>query len=281
MEHAAIRIDTQKLKSPIIPAAAVLYLLAALAGIPGIVLLFNREYAQFLAEDLIAGGISDASSLRSWQMINGAVSILACFGPSLMAAGLLVTQRGKPTRGLGILSTAAQWLLYGVYTSGGLCLAIFIFRFIRSLIINGSHPSGIVAIYSMVISEGLMASLAVFLFFLIRKFLNCCLDTTASITYTLVTGKLDDRSIPSLPASGFMILSIVGVFIAVNRLFTLTIVVNVVRSYYKLLVASHPALWTEAICLVLGSIANILIYRYLRRYKKITEQALYEARKNA
>lgn len=281
MEKPATLIDIQKLKSPLIPAAVVLYILATLAGIPGIFLLFNQEYARFLAGDLIAGGISDASSIRSWQMINAAISILTCFGPALMAIGLIITRKGKPVLGLGILSTAAQWLLYGVYASGGLCLAVFVFRFIRFLIINISHPSGIVAIYSMIISEGLMASQAVFLFFLIRKFLNCCLDSTASITYTLATGKLDDRSIPSLPAACFLILAVVGVFIACNRLFTLTIVVNVVRSYYKLLIASHPALWAEAICLILGSIANILICCFLRRYKKITEQTLYEASKSA
>lgn len=281
MEKPATRIDSNKLKSPLISASSFLYILAAVAGIPGVMLLFNRDYALLLVQDLIAGGISDASSIRSWQMINAAISILACFGPGLMAAGLLITRNGKAVRGLGILSTATQWLLYAVYASGGVCLAIFVFRFIRFLIVNGSHLGGIVAIYSMIISEGLMGVQAVFLFFLIRKFLNCCLDSTASMTYTLATGKLDDRSIPSLPATGFLILAIVGLFIAVNRLFTLTIVVNVVHSYYKLLIASHPALWAEAVCLILGSIANVMICRYLRSYKKITEQALYEARKNA
>lgn len=281
MEGSPTPFQVKTLKSPLIPAAAALYFLATLAGLPGIFLLFNREYTLFLLEDLIAGGISDASSLRSWQMINGAVSILACLGPAFMAASLLIARRGKPVRGLGILSTAAQWLLYGVYASAGLCLVIFVFRFFRFLILNASHPGGIVAIYSMIISEGLMAALAVFLFLLIRKFLNFCMDASASMAYTLATGKLDDRSIPGFPATGFLILAIAGAFIAVNRLFTLTIVVNVVRSYYKLLVASHPGLWAEAICLILGSIAHVLISIYLRRYKKITEHALYEARKNA
>lgn len=281
MERSAFMIRTEKLKSPLVPAAIVLYILAALVGIPGVLLLFNREYTLFLLEDLIAGGISDASSIRSWRVINSAVSLLACFGPALMAAGLLIARKGRPVRGLGLLSTAAQWLLWGVYASGGLCLVIFIFRFFRFLIISSSHPSGIVAIYSMIISEGLMVVQAVFLFFLIRRFLSCCMDATASMAYTLATGKLDDRSIPSLPATGFLLLAVVGFFIAVNRLFTLTIVVNVVQSYYKLLIASHPGLWAEAICLILGSIANILIYCHLRRYKKVTEQALYEARKSA
>ena len=104
------------------------------------------------------------------------------------------------------------------------------------------------------------------------------MDSGASIAYTLATGKLDDRSIPSFAGTGFLVLSIMGMVLAVNRLFTLTVVINVVQSYYKLLVARHPALWAEAICLILGSAANLTMYLYLRRYKKITEQALYEAR---
>jgi hypothetical protein len=280
MEKPVIMIPPSRLKSPLIPAAAVLYLLAALAGLPGVVLLANPEYRAFLMQDLASSGITDASSLNSFQLINSVVTLLACFGPALISAGLLISLRGKPVQGIGLLSTAAQWLFYGVNASGCVAAVIFVFRFFRFLFIFGSDAQGLVAVYSMIICEALMGTQAVFLFFLIRKFLNSCMDSAASIAYTLATGKLDDRSIPSFAGTGFLVLSIVGMVLAVNRLFTLTVVINVVQSYYKLLVARHPALWAEAICLILGSAANLTMYLYLRRYKKITEQALYEA-KNA
>lgn len=278
MDNPIMLINTGKLKSPLIPAAATLYLLAALAGIPGIILLASPEYRAFLMQDLASSGITDASSLLSFQIINSVVTLLACLGPVLLSAGLLISLRGKSVQGIGLLSTAAQWLFYGVNASGCVAAVIFVFRFFRFLFIFGSDARGLVAVYSMIICEALMGTQAVFLFFLIRKFLNSCMDSAASIAYTLATGKLDDRSIPSFAGTGFLVLSIMGMVLAVNRLFTLTVVINVVQSYYKLLVARHPALWAEAICLILGSAANLTMYLYLRRYKKITEQALYEAR---
>lgn len=278
MERPVILIPAGSLKSPLIPAATALYLFAAISGLPGIFLLVSPEYRAFLLQDLMSGGIIDPSSLRSFQLINGAVTVLACIGPAIMTTGLLISRRGRPVRGLGLLSGAAQWLLYGVTVSGILCGFIFIFRFFRVLLTAGYNPGDVMAVYSMVICEGLLGSQAVFLFFQIRKFLDCCIDSCASIAYTLATGKLDDRSIPSFAATGFLILSIVGLVLAGNRLFTITAVIKPVHSYYKLLVAEHPGLWTEGISLFLGSIANYLIFRFLRRYKKKTEQALYNAR---
>lgn len=281
MEKPVILIPTGRLKSPLIPAAALLYFLAALIGIACVILLANPEYRAFLMQDLASVGITDASSLHSFQLINSVITLLACFGPGLMSAGLLISLRGKPVQGTGLLSTAAQWLIYGVNASGCLAVVIFVFRFFRFLIVVGSDARGLVAVYSMIISEALMGAQAVFLFFQIRKFLNCCIDSCTSIAYTLATGKLDDRSIPSFAGTGFLILSVIGMVLAVNRLFTLTAVIRIVHSYYKLVVASHPGLWAEGICLILGSTANFLMYRYLRRYKKQTEQALFEARNAA
>jgi hypothetical protein len=281
MEKPVIMIPPSRLKSPLIPAAAVLYLLAALAGLPGVVLLANPEYRAFLMQDLASSGITDASSLNSFQLINSVVTLLACFGPALISAGLLISLRGKPVQGIGLLSTAAQWLIYGVNASGCVAAVVFVFRFFRYLFIFGSDARRLVAVYSMILCEALMGTQAVFLFFQIRKFLNCCIDSCTSIAYTLATGKLDDRSIPSFSGTGFLIISIVGMVLAINRLFTLTAVIRIVHSYYKLVVASHPGLWAEGICLILGSAANFLMYRYLRQYKKQTEQALYEARNAA
>ena len=129
MEKPVIMIPPSRLKSPLIPAAAVLYLLAALAGLPGVVLLVNPEYRAFLMQDLASSGITDASSLNSFQLINSIVTLLACFGPALISAGLLISLRGKPVQGIGLLSTAAQWLIYGVNASAVLPLWFLYFGF--------------------------------------------------------------------------------------------------------------------------------------------------------
>ena len=156
MEKPVIMIPPSRLKSPLIPAAAVLYLLAALAGLPGMVLLANPEYRSFLMQDLASSGITDASSLNSFQLINSVVTLLACFGPALISAGLLISLRSKPVQGIGLLSTAAQWLIYGVNASGCVAAVVFVFRFFRYLFIFGSDARGLVAVYSMILCEALM-----------------------------------------------------------------------------------------------------------------------------
>lgn len=279
MDKPPVPVPAETFHSPMIPAATIFYVLSAVLGVPGVVLIFDSDYSTLLLQDLITSGISDASSLQSWQSINTAVTLLACFGPCVMSAGMLFTLWGKPVQGLAFLSTSAQWLLWGINASGIAAFIILIFRLVRYTLLCLGHSNGMMMFYSMCIMEMLMVTQAVFLFLLIRKFLNCCIDSSTSIAYTLATDKLDSRSIPSLAATGFLILSVIGIFLALDRLFTVTIVPNYIQSYYKLLMAEHPAQLSEVACLLCGSIANILVSRYLRRYKRSTERALFEARK--
>ena len=278
MEKDPIYLPAGTLCTPGI-SVGVMYILSALLGIPGIILLFSPDYQSFLIRDLMVSGIANPSSLRTWRMLGSGITVLAFAGPCLMAAGLTAARFHRPARGAGLLATAAQWLLWGVTAGGIAAAAVFLIRLVRYIVINSTEPSGVMAIYSMLISESLMAVITVFLFFLTRRFLNCCIDSGTSIAYTAATGKADNRSIPGFTATGFLILGIAGLVLAVDRLLTMTIVVNVVKSYYKILVADHPGLWLEAACLTCGSGANFLMYRYLRRYKKQTEQLLYDARK--
>lgn len=279
MDQAPIFILPDRLRSRCIPAAAALYALAALLGLPGVILCFNPDYTEYLIRDLMVSGITNASSLRTWRFVGAGVTALACFGPCMMTAGLFTALRKRPARGANFLANAAQWLLYGVTAAGIGAACLFIYRLIRYIIESASQPNGVMLIYSMLISEALMAVIAGFLFFLTVRFLNCCIDSGISIAYTAATGKLDSRSIPGFAGTGFLLLAIAGIWLSTDRLFTVTAVIGIIESYYKVLFASHPGQWLEAACLLCGSAANFLMFRYLRGYKKTTERALYEARK--
>lgn len=278
MEDSFIRIDPRSLQSRLTIPCIIFYALAALCGAVGIGLMFSGKYTQVLLQDMALSGITNPASQQTWMGVNRAVTLLSCLCPAIMATGLLLSRGNHPLRGMGLLSRAAQGMLWFVRISGGCACIVFVYRFFRYIAIYLSHPSGLMAIYSMVISEALMGAQAAFLFVMICRHLNVCIDSAASITYTLATSRLDSRSIPGFAATGFLILSIVGIALACNRMFTVTIVVNVVRSYYKLLVSSHPGLILESLCLVLGSAANFMMYRILKKYKQQTERKLFEAR---
>lgn len=279
MDDLNLAISRDTFRSPLIRLAALIYGAAFLLGLVGVILLFDSGYASYLIADLVASGIGDASSLRTWQIINSGITVLCCFGPGVLAASLFLVQRGRIVKGLGFLGNIIQGL-YWVLTGGGILAALlFVFRFFRYVAFAVTKPNAVMLLYSMIISEALMVVLAGFLFVLTRKFLNASMDTCASITYTLARQKLDNQTIPAFTATGFLLLAIAGLVLALNRLFTLTIVWDSVQSYYKLLTASHPAQIADVICLIFGSVGNFFLYRYLQRYKKITEQALFQAKR--
>lgn len=279
MEKSNPVISSDRFRSPLPAAATGCYALAFFLGIPGFLLLFDPEYARFLLVDLVASGIADASSLRTWQFINSAITVFTCLCPGLLAAALLLTLKGRTVKGLGFLGNALHILYWGWNIGGGLAATAFIFRFVRYIASSLTKPNAVMLLYSMIISEALMLALAAFLFLLVRKFLNCAMDTCASIAYTLASRKLDSQPIPAFTATGFLLLAIGGLALAVNRCFTLTIVWDSVRSYYKLLTVSHPAQIADIFCLLLGSAGNFLLYRYLRKYMRITEYARFQATK--
>ena len=278
MEPCRLYMSRDTFRSSLVNAAAAAYALAFLFGTVGVALLFSPEYSRLLRADLLASGIGDASSLGTWQAINSAISVLTCFGPGLMATALLLTLKGQFVKGLGLLGNGLH-VLYWIVNGGGILAAgMFLFRFVRYVAYAVGKPNAVMLLYSMIISEALMAALAAFLFVLARKFLNCAMDSCASISYTLAREKLDEYTVPAFTATGLLLLAIAGVALAVNRLFTLTIVWDSVQSYYRLLTASHPAQIADVACLILGSAGNFLMCRYLRRYKKITETALFQAK---
>ena len=180
----------------------------------------------------------------------------------------------KPGRGMSLLRKTAQGLLYGLQGGAAVLGMLFVYRFVRFLWINLPHDTGLYAVYPMVISEGLMVSLAYGVFLLLKRFLDACVRSAASISYTRYSGLLDNVSIPGFAATGFLILGILGVICAFERASTLTIV-WALQPYYKLILADHPVLILASVLYILGAAGNILISIFLRRYKRTTERLLF------
>ena len=124
-----------------------------------------------------------------------------------------------------------------------------------------------------------MVAQAWFLWKTLRKFLEAFMDTAASMTYTLYSGKLDTFPTPGFTATGFLILSVFGIVLAFDRIFTVTIVYDYLAAYYKILSAAHWSQYFSGITLLCGAAANILISIYLHRYNRLHERALYYARR--
>lgn len=265
-------------RSRLVPGAAIFYTLAAISGLPGIILLFHKPYGDLWLNEMILGGIT--SGLAAWRLIHSAVVIFSFLCPLIMAVGLWLTLQKKTISGMRLLSAMAQWLFYGVNATGILALIYLIFRVVRYTAYCIPLNEGIYLLYATMLPEAVMVLQAWFLWKKLREFLDSFSDTAASITYTLSSGKLDSQPIPGFTATGFLVLAIFGVLCAIDELFTLTIVQSYVQDYYKILVASHPGQHLAAVSLISGAAANILMSLYLRYYNRTYERAVYYFRKN-
>lgn len=188
--------------------AAVLFLLAGAVGLPTVMLLPDAGFRTVLRAQLAAGGVGERQAQNTWLALYGLVSVLCAAVPLIVAAGIGDSLRGHPARGLGRLSTLAQWAETAVNVAGAGLAVLFVYRFVRYAVLTLPENGGVYAFFAMAVMEGIMASLAAFLFFQLRKFLNALSDGTASMAYSFATGKLDDRAIPGRMASGFSWLAV-------------------------------------------------------------------------
>lgn len=265
-------------RSRLIPGAAIFYTLAALFGTPGIVLLFSKSYNELWLREMMLGGIT--SGLAAWRLIHSAVVVFSFLCPVITSTGLWLTIRKRTIPGMQLLSTMAQWLLYGVNATGLMALIYMIYRVVRYTAYCIPLNEGIYLLYATMFPESVMILQAWFLWKKLREFLDSFYGSAASITYTLTSGKLDSQPIPGFTATGFVVLAIFGILLTVDELFTLTIVQSYVQDYYKILVASHPGQYFAAATLLCGAIANILMSLYLRYYNRTHERAVYYFRKS-
>ena len=279
MAGSPVFVPPEIYRSKLPKLATVFFALGAVLGLPGMVLLFNGEYQNFLLQDLYLGGVVEASAAKTWHFLGNAVSVIHFLWCAALASGLLLAWKVAFHKGFQVLITTLHWLLYGLYGAGILALGTLIFKLIRYIIVVAGINGGSYLLYSMLISEGLMVALAWLVFTLLRRFLNTSLDVTASMGYTISSGKLDSHSISSFPSLGLIILAVVCLVLSINHVYTLTIIDSFPQDYYKILVAERPAQYLAAASCVLCATGNVLMSVYLRQYKRKDERFRYSLRK--
>lgn len=279
MEQAPVSVPKDIFRSARIPAAAILYILTSLLGIASVVLFLTPDGLSALREDLILGGITDPSALKTWSVIYFAGAAGVLVGAVVMSVSLVIALVGRPIKGMLVLSTAAEWAVRGLNVLGIGIAALLAFKVLRYTVLCFTVDGGIYYLYTMLLSEALMAVVAGFLFMNFRRYINSVCDASASMANTRASGELSGRSIPGFAGTGFLLVAVFQVLVGVDRLFTLTIVDSFPQDYYKILVTGEPALLLYGLTFAVGACANILMWLYLRRYKRATERLLYQARK--
>lgn len=281
MEKNAVTVPRSLFRTGLVPATVVFCLLAVAGGVLPLVSLADSEYRQYLMMELIESGITDYSSRITWSVIHYALSGLCVICPAVLAGGLTLTLRGKPAQGYGFLSTVSGWFFWFWNGLGGVLAAMYVIRAVVYVAASLRSSQAVMLIYSMVMMEGMMGVMAWFLFRCVRRFAEGFSDASASMAYTLSSGRLDSQSIPASAERGFLAMGIVCMIWAVTQVVTVTIVVTQFRSYYGIVFASHPMPYLTAASLLCNGIAGFLMFFHLRRYNRICEWEKHRARKQA
>lgn len=279
LDNQYIDVDVRIFRSGWMPVAAVFTVLAAILGLPGVILLFSPEYAAYQAEELLNSGIASADARMTWQVINTATTVLGLVCPSILAVAVVLSLRGRVDQGMSFLCVSAQGMVYVLNGAGVVLLAILIFRALRYIVSCLAVDTGIYLIYSMLVSEGILVAAVWFLFVRLRRFVSCVGDSAANMAVTLSSGKVDTVPISALTTTGFLVLGIVCLLIGVDRLVTLTVVQDTDQAYYTLLSVRNPVQILEGLSFLCSGCADLLISRYVRRYKHICERVIYERRR--
>lgn len=269
-EHAATA-PPKLFRSYLLYPAVVLFSLGAILGLAAVVFLFVPGSVSALISDLLDRGIMDMSAIGTWTVLNIAMMIIGAACAVVMAVAIWL-ERWRKGDGLDLLYNFLGVMTAIVKVSGGIALAVLILRLSIYLVSCDWANAGIYEAYGLLLAEGIMIAQAVGLFFLLLRFLDRAWDSAASMAYTRTCDKLDDRPIPSFCATGMFLLALISGYLAWDWLATMRM-----GKELTIALAAHPMQLLAGgmfACLALG---NILIWRYLKRYMRISEQHMFRS----
>ena len=259
---------------PMLWPMGILYALGALLGLGAVVALFLPGAVATLETEMLQGGITDDSSIRTWTVIHISLMLVGTICAWGIFLGVLREWRRMGT-GIDQLYIMTRVLLWASRGSGVFTLALCFWRVVRYLANCNWAEDGIYSAYVMLLPEALMVAQAVGLYVLVQRFLEDLSGATLSMGYTRVCQKLDDRTIPAFCGTGFYILAALNAYLAMDRMLTLTAVQTPEGGYYAFLLANHPMNLSAAGMFACCAAANLLMGVYLHRYKRLAGRAMY------
>ena len=275
MNLQSVVVEKGTFRSRMVPAAAAFLTLSALCSAFAVGFLFHQESIPAIIRDMELGEIYDPGAQRTWLVIYIAVTVVNLLGTVVLSAGLWQTVAGRGHQGMELLYRCANWTLVAVNVSGAGAAVYFVVRAARYVILCMSVNGGLIPLVSMVTMEALMAAQAWLLFVKLRQFLECAVGTTASIDFTLTCGKLDAPAISGFVSTGFLILALFDLGIALDRLFTFIHKQKNLSVTYEFPLAQEPVQRFSGAAFLLAAVGSLLLWRYLRGYKRKSERLLH------
>lgn len=269
MNKKSVIVPEGTFRSKLTGIASALFAAAALAGVASILSVFAPGGLSRFHETAAPEGIKTALIVLHGLLTDISVDeqvtltfaillgISILFGTVFSAAlgvGIFQMQRGKAAHGAQLISRSAKILFYATTIVGIGAAVVFAIRLVSYIIMYLSDGiDGLMFLMPGVATELALGVIATFIVLKLRRFFDSVGDCALSISRTLVSGILKAPTISMTPAVGCLLLGIACVLIALGC-------ANVM----------HTAMF---LC---GGAAGIVMFLYLRNFKRSSEYLLYK-----
>lgn len=173
-------------------------------------------------------------------------------------------------RGAEVIDHGAKFLYYMTTAAGIAAAVLFLIRVVPYIFVDMMEAGGAGFLFALpsLMFEIVLAVLLGFIILKLRRFLDCAGDCAFSISRTLASGILRYPAIPTTPAVGCLLLGLSGLLLAWNRISTI--------SRWADPAVSTLVLYFSASMFLFGGAAAILLFFYLRNFKRSSEYLLYK-----
>ena len=267
MNKKSVIVPEGTFRSKLTAIASALFAGATLAGIASILSAFAdlSHFHETAAPEgikaalvVLHGLLTDAPVEKQVNMtfaiLLGISILLGTLFSAALAVGIFRMQRGKAASGAQLIARGAKILFYATTVIGIGAAPLFAIRFVTYVMMYLSAGSkGLIFMLTGVATELVLGVFATLIILKLRRFFDSVGDCALSISRTLTTGVLNAPTISMTPAIGALLLGIACVLIALGC----------------------ASVITAAMFLLIGA-ADILLFVYLRTYKRSSEYLLYK-----
>lgn len=268
MNKKTVLVPEGTFRSRLIPVAAVLGALSAVTGLLSLLSLMIPG-----AVNLLDAASTDPSAKLTWTVLYILFVIFAAMCGMFLSLSLTRMQRGDFNQGADLICRGAKIGFYAVTGIGIAAAALFVIRLVLFLVAYLPAGGGAGAVYAfpILLAELLLAVIAGLIVWLLRGFMDMAGGGAVSIAYILTSGTLKSPSISIKNAVGCLALGLAGAYMFVNRVTTVS-----AWAEQEISGLAMVPLYLSAAAFLASGAAGIMMFFYLRSFKRISEYLLYK-----
>lgn len=211
------------LRSPLLVIAALLLNAAVALAIPGVAALFNQQRTEYVLA-ILALDYVDPAICHTWLNIWRLIQILLLVLPLPAAVGLWMCvsdaccrdeERAVPPLSVRYFSGMVRVTRVVLWVISLLLAAVFLFRFVRYIVINAPTLGGILFILLMLLLEGIFGAVVAVFLVIVLRCMNGVVNMMDTIRYNMTLGTCESYGLGAAPSALLILLGVAAIVLCV------------------------------------------------------------------